>query len=150
MKYYTFDICNFDYNDKDGEKRFLNAQNEAEKEYLKIKNNFPKEFNELYQKNDFHDYIIKSINLVKKLDKTGFDLVIILTWQDNSWEIKYCNVKNYNISLIMKDNYCEFGDYLYGEILRKSKDTFTHEFYFYDFYNVVYVEFDKIVINNIK
>lgn len=150
MKYYVFDVCNFDYNDEEGEKRFLNAQNEAEKEYLKIKNHFPDEFNELYQKNNFHDYIIRSLNLVKKTDRTGFDLVVVLACQDKSWEIKYCSVKNYNINLIMEDDYCEFGDYLYGEILKKSNDTFTHEFYVYDFYNIVYVEFEKIVINIIN
>lgn len=123
MKYYTFDICSFDYDDEEGENSFFNAQEAVQNEYSKIKKYFPKEFDELYQKNYFHDYIIESLNLVKKIDKTGFDLVLILSYQDESWKISYCNVKEYKINLTMKEDYCEFGDYLYGEILKKSKHT---------------------------
>lgn len=151
MKYITYDICNYEWNDDVGEERFSEAMDKSYKEYVSIYNRLPKAFNKLYQERHFHDYNIKKLWLEKKEHKKYdcFDYNMILEHMGKSWCIHYHNVKKLTVNLSLKD-YCEFGDYLYGEILPVDDKTISHEFYVYDIYNSIYIAFKSLSIESIK
>lgn len=148
MKYITYDICNYEWNDDVGEAKFSEAMEKAQNEYESIYNRLPEDFNKLYQERHFHDYYIKKLWLEKKKHE-NFDYNMILEHMGKSWCIHYHNVKKLTVNLSLKD-YCEFGDYLYGEILPVDDKTISHEFYVYDICNSIYISFESISLESIN
>lgn len=154
MKYFTLDLIyhlnqakSLEEKEKFKHEWYLQMDKYWE-EFNRIKRGLPDQLVDIFQKGKFHDAILEQITLEKeytstrKGKKTFINVAIKLKGDGFEGLLIHKNVTNYKLNLSNLGKYIEFGDYLYGEILRKGRN-WTHNFIFFDD-SEIYIECSEI------
>lgn len=131
-------------------KKEMAQMKKYQKKFEKTKKYLPKEFIDFYDEYGLHDSIIKNINITKlKKDNSESEFVISIDFVTYGthvpFRITYREVLDFDINWNTK-SYCEFGDYVSGELLhlKKKKNLLSHEFIMYSIPNRFYVKFKRL------
>jgi hypothetical protein len=158
MIYYTSDLIikinsNNQTERKSAENEWKKNDELYNKYFSEIIDKLPQKFIKLYLKyRGFHDYLIKSINIIngKKNRESKISIVINIENQDNSFSIKFVGVKRYKISVPDLNNLmCGEMNWGYTEFELLEYELYKQNI-LCDFDSEIEIEFKNIVIKNNK
>jgi len=130
-------------------------------EYIKTLERLPKSFLTFYNSNyGFHDYHPKNIEIINNVYGTGIrgkidsiGLKIIISDNDNSWELSYSGISKIVIEYIASTDVIEtkkgFNDLGYNELLIVDDKIISHEILFASG-STILIHFSKISLKKLK
>lgn len=139
MRYLKKELLLYDDNSNESQEYYEKLWSEQCEKLVdaqkKIKHKLPKLLWEILKDTAFHDAIIESINITRRVKhyKAVFDITLTLRSYDGkaTYELLYKDVSSFKTDLCLEDLSMHF-DYLYGEFLYEDKK-YIHNFLAFDY-----------------